>query len=84
MTSSRYRDNRPAITPPLERNSTCSTSISGSRTSRSARRSSASHRDADRASSRATRSLRRRLGESLVRLGRRVGGDAMTTPAWQG
>ncbi len=29
-------------------------------------------------------SLRLRLGESLVRLGRRVGGDAMTTPAWLG
>ena len=29
-------------------------------------------------------SLRRQLGESLVRLGRRVGGDAMTAPAWQG
>jgi hypothetical protein len=28
--------------------------------------------------------IRRRLGQSLVRLGRRVGGDAMTTPAWQG
>jgi hypothetical protein len=42
------------------------------------------HRDEDRASSRTTRSLRRRLGESLIRLGRRIGGDAMTTPAWQG
>ena len=42
------------------------------------------HREEDRASSRTTRSLRRRLGESLVRLGRRVGGEAMTTPAWQG
>jgi len=30
------------------------------------------------------RSLRLRLGKSLVRLGRRVGGDAMTTPAWLG
>ena len=29
-------------------------------------------------------SLRRQLGESLVRLGRRVGGDTMTAPAWQG
>ena len=28
--------------------------------------------------------LRRQVGESLVRLGRRVGGDAMTAPAWQG
>jgi hypothetical protein len=42
------------------------------------------HREEDRASSRATRSLRRRLGETLVRLGRRVGGETMTTPAWQG
>jgi hypothetical protein len=30
------------------------------------------------------RSLRRQLGESLVRLGQRVGGDVMTTPEWQG
>ena len=30
------------------------------------------------------RSLRLRLGESLMRLGRKVGGDALTTPAWQG
>ena len=29
------------------------------------------------------RPLRHRVGESLMRLGRRVGGDAMTTPAWQ-
>ena len=29
------------------------------------------------------RPIRHRLGHSLVRLGRRVGGDAMTTPAWQ-
>jgi hypothetical protein len=29
------------------------------------------------------RPIRHRLGRSLVRLGRRVGGDAMTTPAWQ-
>ena len=43
-----------------------------------------SHREGDRAAMRQTRSLRRRIGESLVRLGRRVGGDAVTTPAWQG
>jgi hypothetical protein len=30
------------------------------------------------------RSMRHRLGQSLVRLGRRVGGEAMTSPAWQG
>jgi hypothetical protein len=29
------------------------------------------------------RPIRHRIGRSLVRLGRRVGGDAMTTPAWQ-
>ena len=29
------------------------------------------------------RSIRQRLGASLISLGRRVGGDAMTTPAWQ-
>jgi hypothetical protein len=32
---------------------------------------------------RETRSIRQRLGESLIRLGRRVGGDPATTPAWQ-
>ena len=33
---------------------------------------------------RRARSLRRRLGGSLMRLGQRIGGDPMTTPAWQG
>ena len=28
-------------------------------------------------------SLRQHVGQSLVRLGRRVGGDVQTTPAWQ-
>ncbi len=30
------------------------------------------------------RPIRRRLGQSLMRLGRRVAGDALTSPAWQG
>ena len=30
------------------------------------------------------RSIRLRLGGSLMRLGRRVGGDALANPAWQG
>jgi hypothetical protein len=41
-------------------------------------------RDADRVAERRTRSLRRRVGLSLVRLGERLSGDASTTPAWQG
>ncbi len=41
-------------------------------------------READRSAIRVERSIRRRVGESLVRLGRRVGGDTTTTPAWQG
>jgi hypothetical protein len=42
-------------------------------------------RDAERSAlGRDRSSLRRQVGESLVRLGRRVGGDAMTAPAWQG
>ena len=42
-------------------------------------------RDAERAAFGQTRSsLRRQVGRSLVRLGRRVGGDSMTAPAWQG
>lgn len=43
-----------------------------------------SHRDADRVSHVPTRSVRHRLGESIIRLGRRIGGDTATTPAWQG
>jgi len=39
---------------------------------------------ADRAAPESERSIRRQLGESLIRLGRRVGGDVMTTPEWQG
>jgi hypothetical protein len=42
-------------------------------------------RDAERAAlGQARSSLRRQVGRSLVRLGRRVAGDAMTAPAWQG
>jgi len=43
-----------------------------------------SHREDDRVDRVSTRSVRRRLGESLIRLGRRVGGETATTPAWQG
>ena len=42
------------------------------------------HRDADRAVSGRAPSLRHQVGQSLVRLGRRIGGEAMTAPAWQG
>ena len=42
------------------------------------------HRAAERAAFGQVRSLRHQLGQSLVRLGRRVGGEAMTAPAWQG
>ena len=41
-------------------------------------------RDAERDGLRSNRSLRHQVGQSLVRLGRRIGGDAMTAPAWQG
>ena len=41
-------------------------------------------RDADRAAIVRARSVRHRVGESIIRLGRRVGGDAITAPAWQG
>jgi hypothetical protein len=41
-------------------------------------------RDADRAALVQARSIRHRVGESIIRIGRRVGGDAMTSPAWQG
>ena len=41
-------------------------------------------RDADRRADRPARSFRLRLGASLIAIGRRVGGEAVTTPAWQG
>jgi hypothetical protein len=41
-------------------------------------------RDADRAALAQARSIRHRIGQSLIGLGRRVGGDALTSPAWQG
>ena len=42
-------------------------------------------RDAERTALAQSRSsLRRQLGRSLVRLGRRIGGESMTAPAWQG
>jgi hypothetical protein len=41
-------------------------------------------RDADRAAISSARSFRHQLGLSLVRLGRRIGGETMTAPAWQG
>ncbi len=42
-------------------------------------------RDAERAAhGQARSSLRRHVGRSLVRLGRRVGGESVTAPAWQG
>jgi hypothetical protein len=42
-------------------------------------------RDAERTALGQSRSsLRRHLGRSLVRLGRRVGGESVTAPAWQG
>jgi hypothetical protein len=43
-----------------------------------------SHRDGDRIASRRSSSLRRSLGGSIIRIGRRIGGDTVTTPAWQG
>ena len=41
-------------------------------------------REGDRAATRRAWSIRRSVGESLVRLGRRIGGDSATAPAWQG
>jgi hypothetical protein len=41
-------------------------------------------RDADRAALVQARSLRQRVGRTLVRLGTLVGGDAISAPAWQG
>ena len=42
-------------------------------------------REAERAAlGHARSSLRRQVGQSLVRLGQRVGGESPTAPAWQG
>jgi hypothetical protein len=41
-------------------------------------------RDADRRAWQRARSFRHRLGASIIAIGRRIGGDAVTTPAWQG
>jgi hypothetical protein len=41
-------------------------------------------REGDRAAERRARSIRRRIGESFIRLGRRIGGDSVSAPAWQG
>jgi hypothetical protein len=41
-------------------------------------------RDGDRSASGRAWSIRRSIGESLVRLGRRIGGDSVSAPAWQG
>ena len=41
-------------------------------------------RDADRAALVQARSLRQAVGQSIIRLGRRVGGEGLTAPAWQG
>jgi len=43
-----------------------------------------SHGEADRAASSSARSIRSRLGELLIRLGRRVAGESITAPAWTG
>jgi hypothetical protein len=41
-------------------------------------------REHERIGFRSARSLRQRFGESLVRLGQRVGGESVHAPAWQG
>jgi hypothetical protein len=41
-------------------------------------------RDADRLGFSHARSIRSRLGESLIRLGRRVSGERLANPAWTG
>lgn len=41
-------------------------------------------REGDRVAQGRARSVRRRIGESAIRLGRRIGGDSVSAPAWQG
>jgi hypothetical protein len=42
------------------------------------------HSEADRAVPVSAHSIRSRLGELLIRLGRRVAGESLTAPAWTG
>ena len=41
-------------------------------------------RDADREAISSSRSIRSHLGESMIRLGRRVAGESPATPVWTG
>jgi hypothetical protein len=41
-------------------------------------------RDADRAAHASGRSIRSRIGESIIRIGRRVAGENVGAPAWTG
>jgi len=41
-------------------------------------------REGDRAAERRARSIRRSIGESFIRLGRRIGGESVSAPVWQG
>ena len=43
-----------------------------------------SNRDAERAGVASAPPIRSRIGESLIRLGRRVAGEGLSTPAWTG
>ena len=41
-------------------------------------------RNADRAAFASARSIRARIGESIIRLGRRVAGESLRAPVWTG
>lgn len=41
-------------------------------------------READRAAAMAAPSIRRQVGESIIRFGRRVAGESRRTPVWTG
>lgn len=43
-----------------------------------------SNREAERAGAAPAPPIRSRIGESLIRLGRRVAGEGISTPAWTG
>ena len=43
-----------------------------------------SHRDAERAGLVSAPPIRSRIGQSLIRLGRRVAGEGLSAPAWTG
>ena len=84
MTSHSTTTRPAAITSPLERIIECLQSSSGSRRSTSARRSSGRSARPTAPPLGQSRSIRSQVGESIIRLGRRVAGESLGSPALTG